>query len=207
MVVAMEKVVSDDGGININWNGDDEEDFRSGRSGIPKNWNGGLHYSNKFNNGKLSLNSGYKFSKVDLPAVSSTFSRIFLPDSSWNTSTRSDNFSSISKHAFNLTIESTLDSMNSVVWTTKANNRNGNTRNTFLSESLTEQGDTINTSNRRSRGNNDNNSITSTLLWRHKFRKLSRTLSINADFNWNLATSNGLLFSRNDYYTGGIHDS
>lgn len=202
----MESGVSDDGGIYINWNGDDDEDFRSGRSGIPKNWNAGLHYNNKFNNNKLTLNSGYKFSKVDLPAVSSTFAKIFLPDSSWNTTTRDDNFSSTSKHAFNLTVESTLDSMNSVKWTTKANNRNGNTRNIYLSESLTESGDTINTSNRNSRGHTDNNNITSTLLWRHKFRKLSRTLSVNADFNWNLTTSNSLLFSGNDFYLGGVRD-
>ena len=42
--------------------------------------------------------------------------------------------------------------------------------------------------------------MASSLLWRHKFKKLSRTLSINTDFNWSSAESRGLLYSLNNYY-------
>ncbi len=54
-------------------NGDDDDNYWGGRKGIPRNWNGGLHYSNKFNNNKQSVNGGYKFTKVNAPGVTSYF--------------------------------------------------------------------------------------------------------------------------------------
>ena len=96
--------------------------------------------------------------------------------------------------------------MNSLKWTTRANNNNGRSSSNYYSESLTDQGDTINNSTRNSTNRTDKNSITSTLLWKHKFKKLSRTLSINTDLNWNNSKNNGLLFSKNNYFIGGVLD-
>jgi hypothetical protein len=77
--------VSDDGGMYVSFNGDGEDNYWNGQGGIPQNWNGGLHFSNKFGkDDKQSFNSGYKFSKINSPAYSSTYSKIFLPDTSWN---------------------------------------------------------------------------------------------------------------------------
>ena len=42
------------------------------------------------------------------------------------------------------------------------------------------------------------------MLWRHKFKKLSRTLSITGDFNWSRSKSDGLLYSLNNFYKNGI---
>ena len=60
------------------------------------------------------------------------------------------------------------------------------------------------TAREKSITNSDKNNVTSSLLWRHKFKKLSRTLSINTDFNWNRSKSNGLLYSLNNYYNNGV---
>ena len=68
--------------------------------------------------------------------VTHTFSKTFLPDTSWNTNTVSDNYSSTIKHAFNLTLESNIDSMNSLKWTTRANKNNTLTRTNYYSESF-----------------------------------------------------------------------
>src|SRR5690606_12491267 len=48
----MESGISDDGGMYIMFSGDGDDNYWGGRRGIPRNWNGGLHYSNKFNNNK-----------------------------------------------------------------------------------------------------------------------------------------------------------
>src|SRR5258705_2412454 len=45
----MSSGISDDGGMFIMISGG-EDSYGEGRNGIPKNWNGGLHYSNKFYN-------------------------------------------------------------------------------------------------------------------------------------------------------------
>lgn len=195
--------MTDDGGMYISISSGDEN-YSGGRNGIPRNWNAGVHFSDKFNAGKNSFNSGYKYSKVIAPGLTSTFSETFLPDTSWSMNSRSENYNSTNKHAFNMTVEFNLDSNNSIKWTSKFNNNNGISRANFYSETLDEQDQFINNSTRRSITDNDKNNVTSSVLWRHKFQKLSRTLSINADFNWNRSKSNGLLYSLNNFYQNGI---
>src|SRR5438477_1381577 len=197
--------ISDDGGMYISFNGG-EDSYRGGRNGIPTNWNAGLHYSNKFNKEKLSLNSGYKFSKVNAPGVTTIFSNTFLPDTSWITRSRSNNFSSINKHAFNLTLEENLDSANSLKWVTKINNNSTQSRTDYSSETLNKSGQFINNSMRNSNNNSDKDNISSNLLWRHKFKKISRTLSINTDLNWIQTKNNGLLYSLINYFKNGVFD-
>ncbi len=45
--------------------------------------------------------------------------------------------------------------------------------------------------------------MSSSLLWRHKFKKLTRTLSVTTDFNWSDSKSDGLLYSLNNFYADG----
>ena len=58
--------MTDDGGMYISYGGGDDN-YWGGRNGIPRNWNAGVHFSDKFNDNKNSFNSGYKFSKVISP--------------------------------------------------------------------------------------------------------------------------------------------
>ena len=142
--------------------------------------------SDKFNKGKNSFNSGYKFSKVISPGTTKTFSETFLPNTApWSSNSTSENRTSINKHALNATLEFNLDSNNSLKWTSRFNNNSGLAEVNYSSETLDEQDQFINNSTRKSKTNTDKNNVTSSLLWRHKFKKLARTLSINTDFNWN----------------------
>lgn len=203
-IEGVETGISDDGGMYMMWNGNDDDNYWGGRKGIPQSWNAGLHYNNKFNNNKQSLNAGYKFSKINSPGVTQTFSQTFLPDTSWSTNTISDNYSSSIKHAFNLTLETNIDSNNTLKWTTRANENNTLTRTKYYTESLSEKLDSINNSTRKSNNDARNDAVTTTLLWRHKFKKLSRTFSVNADLNWNRSKNDGLLYSLNNYYSNGM---
>ncbi|RYG33611.1 MAG: hypothetical protein EOO01_33030, partial [Chitinophagaceae bacterium] len=203
-VEGMETGISDDGGMYMMWNGNDDDNYRGGRKGIPRNWNAGVHYSNKFNNNKQSVNAAYKFSKVNAPGITTTFSKTFLPDTSWSTNSVSDNYNSTSKHAFNFTVETTIDSNNTIKWTTRANENKTLSRSDYYTESFADNLDSINNSRRQSGNNSVNDAITSTLLWRHKFKKLARTLSVNAEVNWNRSKNDGLLYSLNNYYRNGF---
>jgi len=205
-IEGLEGGVGDDGDVYVNWTGDDNDNYWGGRNGIPTNWNAGLHYSNKYNNNKQSINGGYKFTKINAPGKIATFSETFLPDTSWHTASVSDNYSSNRKHALNFTFESNIDSMNSLKWVTRANKNDMLTRNTFLTTSFADNGDSINNSRRKSNNDGINNAVFSSLLWRHKFKKVSRTLSINTDINWTQSDNEGLLYSINDYFIGGIID-
>lgn len=200
----MESGMSDDGGMWISYSGDGDDNYWGGRNGIPKNWSGGLHYSDKFGKDqKQSFNSGYKFSKVNAQADNSTFSKTFLSDTSWFNNSSTSSFNSTNKHALNLTMDFNIDSSNSLKWTTKGNNKTTRSTTRSYSEALNESLQYINNSQRNSNNNSDNNSITSSLLWKHKFKKLSRTISINTDFNWSRSENDGLLYSLNNYYDAG----
>ncbi len=48
--------------------------------GLPKGWSGGLHYSNKWNNDKIGLNSGYQYGKLNSEASGLVKSQYILPD-------------------------------------------------------------------------------------------------------------------------------
>ena len=196
--------VMDDGGVYISFGGGgDEESYWGGRNGIPTNKNAGLHYSNKFYEGKLSFNSGYKFSRVNAPGVTTTFSQSYLPDSIWSGSSTNENFSSTDKHAFNVTVDMNIDSANSLKWTARFNNNTSRNESDFYSQTLNENNEFINNSTRRSNNKSDRNNIATSLLWRYKFKKISRTLSINTDFNWAQSKNNGLLYSLNNFYKDG----
>ena len=200
-------MMMDDGGNNMIFGGGGDENYNGGRNGIPQNWNAGFHYSDKFNQGKNSFNSGYKYSKVIAPGLTKTFSQTFLPDTDpWSSSSTSDNRTSTNKHAVNMTMEFNLDSNNSLKWTSRFNNNSSLVDVNYSSEMLDEQGDFLNNSTRKSKTNADKNNVTSSLLYRHKFKKLARTLSINADFNWISSKSEGILYSLNNYYKNGVLD-
>ncbi len=205
-IEGLEGGIGDDGDIFVSWNGNDEDNYWGGRNGIPTNWNAGLHYSNKYNNNKQSINGGYKFTKINAPGKIATFSETFLPDTSWHSASVSDNYSSNRKHALNFTFESNIDSMNSLKWITRANKNDMLTRSDYLSTAFADNGDSINNSRRKSNNDGINDAVFTSLLWRHKFKKLSRTLSITTDLNWTRSENEGLLYSINNYFIGGIID-
>jgi len=197
--------MSDDGGIYFSGGGGGDDNYNGGRNGIPQNWNAGFHYSDKFNNAKNSFNSGYKYSKVIAPGITKTFSESYLPNTTpLSSSSTSDNRTSTNKHAVNMTMEFNLDSNNSVKWTSRFNNNSSLAKVDYSSETLDDKENFINNTTRKSETNTDRNNVVSSVLWRHKFKKLSRTLSVNADFNWNRSQSDGLLYSLNNYYKNGV---
>jgi hypothetical protein len=198
----MESGMTDDGGMFIMFGGGDDS-YWGGRNGIPTNWNSGFHFSDKYNADKKSINLGYKFSKVNAPAGSSVFSHVFLPDTSYQTTTFNNSFSSVMKHALNATYDVTLDSMNSLKWTAKVNNNTGKTASHYNSNAFDNSNDPVYQNSRTTTNDNNNNSVNSSLLWRHKFKKKSRTLSVNTTVNWSESKNDGFLYSVSNFYKGG----
>lgn len=205
----MNMEMMDGGGIMI-WNdgGGDGDSYWNGRGGIPKNWNGGLHYSNKYNDGKQSLNSGYKISKVNSPGGERSYSTTFTSDSSFSSTKITESFTSKLKQSLNLTFETNIDSNNSLKLTARANLNNTKSTGTYNLLSVNDKAKLLNTSNRRTKSEVDNEALNTTLLWKHKFKKLSRTLTVNTTYNYSSSKTDGFLYSENDFYTGFIiHDT
>ncbi len=196
--------VTEDGGMYISYGGGDY----NSSNGIPVNYNGGLHYSNKFNKDKHSLNAGYRYVRIDAPGNTQVFSKNFTPDSSWNTNSVSNYLNISDKHSGNFVFESKLDSMNTLKLTTGVNLNYSKSNTDYSVENLNgETGAMINTNDRKSNDNRDQSAYNANLLWMHKFKKLYRTVSVNTSFNANKSNSDGFLYSQLDFYKDGIVDS
>ncbi len=196
----MEMGMSDDGGMYMSFSGGGDESYRGGRNGIPKNWNAGLHYSNKYDHLKQSINMGYRMSKVNALAGRQTYSQYFDHDSVWNTNRFTNSFSSKIKHAFNSTYEINTDSANSFKFTVKFNYGTNRSSSDYVSETTGQTANSLIT--QRTSGNSESNNVNPTLLWKHKFKKNFRTLSINTDFNSSESESDGLQYTLSNFIKG-----
>lgn len=205
----MNMEVMDGGGIMIyNDGGGDGDSYYNGRGGIPQNWNGGLHYSNKFNNGKQSLNSGYKISKVNSPSGERSYTTNFVGDSSFTSNKITEGFSTKLKQSLNITSETNIDSANSLKFTARGNLNNTKSNSTYDLVSHDDKSALLNTSNRKTKSDIDNQALNTTLLWKHKFKKNARTLTVNMNYNFSDSKTDAFLYSENDFYTSPfIHDT
>ncbi|MFZ1304928.1 MAG: outer membrane beta-barrel protein, partial [Ferruginibacter sp.] len=199
-----DNMVMSEGGEIIGFNSGDGDNYYGGRSGIPQNWNGGLHYSNKFNDNKQILNTGYKISKVNSPSGERNYTTNFVGDSSFSSNKITSGFSSKLKQSLNVGFETNIDSSNSLKFTARGNLNNTRSSSTYDLQSLNSKSLLINNSSRTTNSTIDNTALNTNLLWKHKFKKLARTLTINASYNMNSSTSDSYLFSKNEFYNNGI---
>ncbi|MDQ3277699.1 MAG: TonB-dependent receptor family protein, partial [Bacteroidota bacterium] len=146
--------------------------------GITTSSQAGLNYRDTWSK-TFDVNGSYFFNYSGRENQNNTFRQNFLADSSiftqQNTTSRSTNYN----NRANLNMTVTIDSFNSVIFQPNISFQKTNTLSdgTLVSNSSTNkllnQGRSFNTN--EGEGYNWNNN----LLWRHKFRKLGRTLSVN----------------------------
>lgn len=193
---------SDDGSISMSSFGD-----YNSSDGIPTNWNGGIHYSNKFNQDKQGVNAGYRITKINTPTETRTYTRNFLPDSTWLSFDNNKAYSSNFKQSANFIFETKLDSMNTLKLTARGNSNNNESNYNYYNENRNTDSSFINVNNRYGKRENDNTNINANLLWMHKFKKLYRTISVNGGFNHSESKGRDLFYSELDFYKNGAIDS
>lgn len=192
--------VNDDGTTNYEWAGND---YNWVDGGTPTNWNLGLQYNDRFNQDKLGVNGGYRLTKINTPYTQQTFSSNNIPDSSWKTNSFQNNYSSVLKQSLNVTVESKLDSMNTLKFTARGNTNTTDSRFSSYSESLTMQDAYINRNETHGSGTTKQSAVNTNILWMRKFKKLYRTLSLNVGYSYNKTDADQLWFSNLTFYKNG----
>ncbi len=188
---------SDDGGAFFigNNNGDDLNNSSYEGEGIPKSWSAGLNYSNKFNDGKQSLNGSYRFNKLNSEGQGNTISQSILPDTVFVNKESSNSFKSQQRHSLNGTYEWQLDSTASMKLTASGYSGIQNGFSNYTGESIDGLGNLVNQSIRNASSAGNNKNLNANLLLRKKFTKPGRTLSLNLSELYNANNSDGYLFS------------
>lgn len=190
------------GNINININSDDPAAALMGgnnNNAINTSWAGGVNYNNIVGK-KMEVQSNYFYSRFNPVTDSRIYRQYILPDSTYfyNQNSRSDNKNYT--HRFNLTCDYVIDSMHSLKFTPSLSLQESTNRSFSNYETLSGKMLRSNRGFSDNFSNGDGYNFSGTLLFRKKFNKKGRTLSLSAGTNLNESDNNGKLESVNQLY-------
>lgn len=182
--------------------GSDDEININTQNGFLRNVNSGLQYSNKWNN-KHNLNFSPKYNQQDYTNLSSSKNITQLGDSILNE--QSNISTNLNRYNFKNTLiyDANIDSANSIKLTVRGNYYHSKSEVKTTALTVGKFGTLKNNSIRNSINETDKNSTSANIVFKHKFRKPQRTLSINADLNHLQSNGENYLSSENNSYEFG----
>ena len=197
--------MDDNGDLSYQWTGgnNDDEPYVNTDNGFIRNINAGLQYSNKWND-KHNLNFTPQYTGQIYNNRQSRFAQTQYGDSILNDQSATNTYVNRYNYKNTATYEVKLDSNNTLKLTAKANFYHTESEEYRSSTSTGNTGTLKNESNSIIKTNNDKNSFYGGLLFKHKFKKSRRTISLNTDWN-NLSTDgSNYLKSFNQAYFDGL---
>ncbi|MFZ1527846.1 MAG: outer membrane beta-barrel family protein [Ferruginibacter sp.] len=201
--------MDDEGGMMYMWRGggSDEEPYVNTENGFIKNSNAGINYNNKWND-KHTFNYTPRFNGQSYDNTTGTLSKTFLPGDT-TTVYNETKLTHISRYNIknNLTYDLKIDSNNSIKLTAKANFYHSESEEFKTSDMKYESGQQLNTVNKNFNSVSDKRALSANAIFKHKFKKLRRTLSLSTD--WSLLSTDAVNYniSENRFYKTAQPDS
>ena len=196
---SMSNVQSGGGGIEISIRNDNDNSQNNSSNGIRTIWGGGFNYNNIIGN-KTNFTSNYFYNRYNPNTETHIQRQYFLPgDSSYYYNQNSFAKNLNNSHKLNLGADIQIDSFHSIkispsIGYQQTANSSVSDYNTF---SLTGKPGTSGYSENES--NNKGYNFRNDLLFRKKFRRAGRTLSLSLQNNVNASDGDGSLLSTNTY--------
>ena len=197
--------MDNDGNMSYQWTGgaSDGEPNVNTQNGFIKNTNAGLQYSNKWND-KHSLNLTPKFNNQIYTNKNIRFDKTQVGQTQLNDNSATATNVNRSNYKFNFVYDVKLDSVNSLKITAQTNFYN-TINSDFTNSNTTDENDIL--KNKRQilvDNKSDKQALSANILFKHKFAKARRTLSINSSWNLLNTSLDGFLKSSNESYTAGV---
>jgi len=177
--------------------------FGGNSTGITRSTAAGLNYTDEWGS-KIKVTGSYFYSTTRPLQEQSTFRQTFFPnDSTAARSNISQSNNLNQNHRFNLRFEYSIDSMNSILYTPSMTLQHSESfsLDSSVTQSITPfqqylavRGLTRNTNGR------DGFNLGNNLLFRHKFKKTGRTLTLGVNNTTGNSESDGLTYSSNLFY-------
>jgi hypothetical protein len=104
------------------------------------------------------------------------------------------------QHSLDGRMEIQIDSSSSLKITAGGYTGTGSSGSDVVSQALREDNQLVNSSVRKSFGSGTSSSFNTSAIWRKKFKKQSRTLSVTFNQRYNESESDGILLNRSDFY-------
>jgi hypothetical protein len=185
----------------------DSFDGQYNGQGTPLARTGGLHYDDKWNSDKESINSNYKIGYLDVNGTSNTLTENNLPTGIINSNSNQIFDNSIFRQKLSSIYQVKLDSTSNLKITIDGTLKNTKTNSQYTSESTDGDGNLLN-SNNRNIINKDNAQIfNASAFYTKKFKKTGRTFSFLLSEAINKEDASGYLKSGTNFYTSGKLDS
>jgi len=186
----------------------DNEDFEWNQGqGLPTTWTGGVHYSNKMRDGKDKINLNYRLFKMNTRANSENISQFILADTQYFNNTTTKSFDSKFMNKLNGRYEWQLDSLSSIKLSVRGGTLEDDLNTLTTNTALDEGHQLVNENARTMSSHSYKKQLGTSLLWRQKFRKKGRTLSLSLIQDYENIDQQRLLQSRTDYYHLNAIDS
>ena len=195
--------VDDDGGVMIFMGGSsDDEPYVDTRNGFTTNTNAGIQYSNKWKD-KYNLNLAPRYNEQRYTNNQKSYSQTLAGDSIINLNSLNTTHTNRNNIKLNGIFEATIDSMNSLKITASSNFYETESGSNSSSIATGNEGTLKNSSARQLQTKSDKQAFAGSALFKHKFRKDRRTLSVST--NWGLIQNQGknFLTSENKTYFDG----
>lgn len=190
--------------INMPRNDLDSWDGRYNGQGLPSVKTGGLHYNDKWNDDRLSVNGNYKIIQLGVDGNNSTNSQFILPDTLYYNNERQTFHNQILRSSLDGSFEFKFDSASSIKIMADGGTDHKTTSTLVSSEALGVDSNLVNQNTRTSTAVSDSRTVNSNLLWRKKLAKKGRTLSVNFRENYTHSSSSGYLNSATNFYNEGV---
>ncbi len=193
------------GFIMISSDGDD--DFGDWGSqfydeGIPRTLKAGAHFSNKWMKDRQNLNLNYSVRDMKNEAIGNSLTKYILPDSSYYSRENHQSGTKETKQLASGMYDFKIDSMASLRFKVngKRENRIAEIRSNTLSQD--ENLDLVNDNRINNNSESQNEAYMASVLWRQKFAKKGRTMSLSLSHKYAETNSTGFLFSTTDFFSG-----
>ncbi len=175
----------------------------SSATGITQSLSSGINFNNEFGT-KLRLSGSYFFSRTNNDQEQSTFRQATIIDDTISYTNRNSIANNINQnHRFNVRMEYQIDSMNSILYTPgltlqHSDNMNEDTASTSYTKEgygyLAQVSSTKNTNER------DGLNLSNNILYRRKFHKIGRTLTVGWSNTYGDSKSEGFNISPVKFY-------
>ena len=200
---ALSQMQRNGGNANISMSSDDAAAMGinggNRNSGINTAWGGGLNYNNIIGT-KLDLQSNYFYNRYNPNAESHIQRQYILPDSSYFYKQNSFNDNLNNTHRLNLNMLYQIDSFNSIRITPSFNYQKTGNKSLNDYQTLSEDNALINEGVSNSTSGNEGFNFRNDIIYRRKFSRKGRTLSLALQTNLNESNGNGSLLSVNSFY-------
>ncbi len=197
--------LGDDGEVSWQWTGgsNDDEPYVNTQNGFTRNMNAGIQYSNKWNDTK-SLNITPKYNSQIYNNGQRRFAQSQYGDSILNDQSTTNTY--VNRYNFKTSgsYEIKIDTNNTIKFTAKANFYHTESDEDRFSQTTGNSGTFKNSMNSQIQTTSDKESLFASMLFKHRFKKQRRTISLNTDWNRLTSDASNNLNSFNQAYFDGL---